>query len=110
MKEIKDQTQQALSSVSAQSDKVKDSLTSLEAVLEDLKKGDEQRDEEFKNVKNDVDALKDMVPKASIRNEARCSGTLSDLCLFFIRCWIATRKHKIAYSKNCRMSSNHSNP
>lgn len=63
LKEIKDQTEEALSSVSAQSDKVNDALSSLEAVLEDLKKGDESRDKEFKSVKADVDSLKELVPK-----------------------------------------------
>ena len=63
LKEIKNQTEEALTSVSTQSDKVNDSLISLEAVLEDLKKGDEARKDEFNNVKNDVAALQELVPK-----------------------------------------------
>ena len=63
LKEIKNQTEEALTSVSTQSDKVNDSLISLEAVLEDLKKGDETRKDEFNNVKNDVAALQELVPK-----------------------------------------------
>ncbi|KAI9499010.1 peroxisomal membrane anchor protein conserved region-domain-containing protein, partial [Zychaea mexicana] len=50
LKDIKDQTEEALTSVSTQSDKVNDSLNSLEAVLEDLKKGDEARKTEFNHM------------------------------------------------------------
>lgn len=63
LKEIKDQTNTALTTVSSQTKKVDDSLSSLETVLKELKEGDEKRDEEFKNVKSDIDALKDLVPK-----------------------------------------------
>ena len=65
LKEIKGHTEEALTSVSTQSDKVNDSLNSLEAVLEDLKKGDDERKAEFKHVKDEVDALKELVPKVS---------------------------------------------
>lgn len=65
MKEIKDQTNTALTTVSSQTKKVDDSLSSLETVLKELKEGDEKRDEEFKNVKSDIDALKDLVPKVT---------------------------------------------
>ena len=68
LKEIKNQTEEALTSVSTQSDKVNDSLISLEAVLEDLKKGDEARKDEFNNVKNDVAALQELVPKVNFTN------------------------------------------
>lgn len=63
MKEIKDQTNTALTTVSSQSKKVDDSLNNLETVLKELKEGDKQRDEDFKSVKNEIDALKELVPK-----------------------------------------------
>lgn len=63
LKEIKDQTNAALTTVSSQTKKVDDSLASLETVLKELKEGDTQRDEEFKSVKGDIDALKELVPK-----------------------------------------------
>lgn len=65
LKEIKDQTNDALAKVSSQSDKVDESLASLEGVLKDLRQGDALRDDEFKNVKADVDSLKELVPKVS---------------------------------------------
>jgi peroxin-14 len=66
LKEIKDQTNTALTTVSSQTKKVDDSLSSLETVLKELKEGDEKRDEEFKNVKGDIDALKELVPKVRL--------------------------------------------
>lgn len=63
LKEIKDQTNTALTTVSSQSKKVDDSLNNLETVLKELKEGDKQRDEDFKSVKNEIDALKELVPK-----------------------------------------------
>ncbi|KAI8368992.1 peroxisomal membrane anchor protein conserved region-domain-containing protein [Blakeslea trispora] len=49
LKEMKDQTNTALTTVASQSKKIDESLTSLETVLKDLKEGDQQRDQEFKN-------------------------------------------------------------
>ena len=63
LKEIKDQTNTARTTVTSQTKKVDDSITNLETVLKELKDGDAQRDEEFKNVKGDIDALKELVPK-----------------------------------------------
>lgn len=63
LKEIKTQTNEALTSVSDQSKKVEESLTSLETVLKDLKDGDQQRDEDFKIVKEEFESLKALVPK-----------------------------------------------
>lgn len=65
LKDIKDQTNTALTTVTAQTKKVDDSLSSLEIVLKELKQGDAHRDEEFKSVKGDIDALKELVPKVS---------------------------------------------
>ncbi|CAO3593960.1 unnamed protein product [Absidia cylindrospora] len=79
LKEIKTQTNEALDSVSEQSKKVEESLTSLETVLKDLKDGDEQRDEEFKNVKEEVESLKELVPKMLDRNKDAQSAVLNDL-------------------------------
>lgn len=66
LKDIKDQTNTALTTVTSQTKKVDDSLLSLETVLKELKESDTQRDEEFKNVKGDIDALKELVPKVNI--------------------------------------------
>lgn len=63
LKEIKEQTNTALTTVSSQSKKVDESLTSLETVLKDIEEADTKRDKEFTSVKNDIDALKDLVPK-----------------------------------------------
>ncbi|CAO3598761.1 unnamed protein product [Absidia cylindrospora] len=79
LKEIKTQTNDALDSVSEQSKKVEESLTSLETVLKNLKDGDEQRDEEFKNVKEEVESLKALVPKMLDRNKDAQSAVLNDL-------------------------------
>ncbi|KAI8645673.1 peroxisomal membrane anchor protein conserved region-domain-containing protein [Parasitella parasitica] len=49
LKEVKDQTNTALTTVTSQTKKVDDSITNLETVLKELKEGDSQRDEEFKN-------------------------------------------------------------
>jgi peroxin-14 len=65
LKDIKDQTNTALTTVTSQTKKVDDSLTSLETVLKELKQGDTQRDEDFKSVKGDIDALKELVPKVN---------------------------------------------
>ena len=65
MKDIKEQTNTALTTVASQSKKVDESLTGLETVLKELKEGDKQRDQEFQNVKSDIEALKELVPKVS---------------------------------------------
>ncbi|KAG2233645.1 peroxisomal membrane anchor protein conserved region-domain-containing protein [Thamnidium elegans] len=79
LKDIKDQTNTALTTVTSQTKKVDDSLTSLETVLKDLKEGDAQRDEEFKSVKGDIDALKELVPKTLERNKESQNAALLDL-------------------------------
>ncbi|KAI8070051.1 peroxisomal membrane anchor protein conserved region-domain-containing protein [Gongronella butleri] len=79
LKEIKEQTNDALSSVSEQSKKVEESLSSLDAVLKELKQGDDQRDEEFKSIKTEVEQLKELVPKMLDRNKEAESAVLSDL-------------------------------
>ncbi|KAI8099150.1 peroxisomal membrane anchor protein conserved region-domain-containing protein [Halteromyces radiatus] len=79
LKEIKTQTNEALTSVSEQSKKVEESLASLETVLNDLKEGDQQRDEEFKTVKEEVESLKELVPKMLDRNKEAQGAVLNDL-------------------------------
>ncbi|GAN05370.1 peroxisomal membrane anchor family protein [Mucor ambiguus] len=79
LKEIKDQTNTALTTVTSQTKKVDDSITSLETVLKELKEGDAQRDQEFKNVKGDIDALKELVPKTLERNKEAQNAVLVDL-------------------------------
>ena len=69
-KEIKDQTNTALTTVTSQTKKVDDSITNLETVLKELKEGDAQRDQEFKNVKGDIDALKELVPKVKEKKKS----------------------------------------
>ncbi|KAI8059064.1 peroxisomal membrane anchor protein conserved region-domain-containing protein [Gilbertella persicaria] len=49
LKEIKDQTNTALTTVTSQSKKIDDSLTNLDTVIKELKEGDAQRDQEFKS-------------------------------------------------------------
>lgn len=63
LKQLKEQSSETLTKVTEQSQKVDESLNSLEKVLKDLKQNDAMRDEEFKNVKSDVESLKDIVPK-----------------------------------------------
>ncbi|KAI7907041.1 peroxisomal membrane anchor protein conserved region-domain-containing protein [Cokeromyces recurvatus] len=79
LKEIKDQTNTALTTVTSQAKKVDDSLANLETVLKELKEGDEKRDDEFTNVKRDIDALKELVPKALERNKESQNAVLVDL-------------------------------
>ncbi|CEP10440.1 hypothetical protein [Parasitella parasitica] len=79
LNEIKDQTNTALTTVTSQTKKVDDSITNLETVLKELKEGDAQRDEEFKNVKVDIDALKELVPKTLERNKEAQNAVLLDL-------------------------------
>lgn len=67
LKEIKDQTNAALTTVASQSKKVDESLASLETVLKDLEESDAKRDEDFKNVKNDIESLKELVPKVTVK-------------------------------------------
>ncbi|CAO3611123.1 unnamed protein product [Cunninghamella blakesleeana] len=79
LKEIKSQTNEALNSVSEQSKRVEQSLGSLETVLNDLKDSDQQREEEFKGIKNEVDSLKELVPKMLDRNKDAQNAVLNDL-------------------------------
>ncbi|CAO3703792.1 unnamed protein product [Rhizopus stolonifer] len=79
LKEIKEQTNTALTTVSSQSKKVDESLTSLETVLKDIEEADTKRDKEFTSVKNDIDALKDLVPKALERNKEAQNAVLTEL-------------------------------
>ncbi|KAI8365365.1 peroxisomal membrane anchor protein conserved region-domain-containing protein [Radiomyces spectabilis] len=79
LKDIKDQTNEALTTVSSQSKKVEESLESLEGVLKDLKEGDASRDKEFEKVKGDVDSLKELVPKMLDRNKEAQAAILNDL-------------------------------
>ncbi|KAG1564752.1 hypothetical protein G6F50_010723 [Rhizopus delemar] len=51
LKEIKEQTNTALTTVSSQSKKVDESLTSLETVLKDLEEAESKRDKDFTNIK-----------------------------------------------------------
>lgn len=66
LKDLKEQTGDALKRVSTQSKKIDDSLGDLDKVLKDMKQSDAERDQEFKNLKNDVQSLKDEVPRVSV--------------------------------------------
>ncbi|CDS07339.1 hypothetical protein LRAMOSA01288 [Lichtheimia ramosa] len=79
LKEIKDQTEEALTAVSTQSDRVNTSIASLEAALKDLKEGDDERQKQFGEVKDEVDALKDLVPKLMDRNKQQQGDVLEEL-------------------------------
>ncbi|OBZ88363.1 Peroxisomal membrane protein PER10 [Choanephora cucurbitarum] len=79
LKDIKEQTNTALTTVASQSKKVDESLTGLETVLKELKEGDKQRDQEFQNVKSDIEALKELVPKTLDRNKESQNAVLVDL-------------------------------
>ncbi|KAG1046080.1 hypothetical protein G6F43_011170 [Rhizopus delemar] len=79
LKEIKEQTNTALTTVSSQSKKVDESLTSLETVLKDLEEAESKRDKDFTNVKNDIEALKELVPKSLERNKEAQNAVLIDL-------------------------------
>ncbi|ORX46340.1 hypothetical protein DM01DRAFT_1339658 [Hesseltinella vesiculosa] len=79
LKEIKEQTSEALASVSEQSNKVEESLENLDTILKELKQGDEQRDEEFKSIKSEIEQLKELVPKMIDRNKEAESAMLNDL-------------------------------
>jgi peroxin-14 len=66
LKDIQDQTNTALSNVSAQSDKVNENLTLLQETLKKLQESDEGKDEEFKSIKEDVEVIKGLIPKVRI--------------------------------------------
>ncbi|KAI9266841.1 peroxisomal membrane anchor protein conserved region-domain-containing protein [Phascolomyces articulosus] len=79
LNDLKKQTNDALSNVSTQSKKIDDSLSGLETVLKDLKQGDAERDQEFKNIKADVESLKELVPRMLDRNKESQAGVMTDL-------------------------------
>ncbi|KAI8879544.1 hypothetical protein K501DRAFT_238939 [Backusella circina FSU 941] len=79
LKDIKDQTNTALTTVTSQSKKVEESLEALDTVISDLKKNDTQRDDDFKSLKSDIDALKLSVPKALESNKTAQTSVLTDL-------------------------------
>jgi peroxin-14 len=66
LKDIQDQTNTALSNVSAQSDKINENLTLLQETLKKLQESDEGKDEEFKSIKEDVEVIKGLIPKVRI--------------------------------------------
>lgn len=68
LKDLKEQTGDALKRVSTQSKKIDDSLGDLDKVLKDMKQSDAERDQEFKNLKTDVQSLKEEVPKVIIHS------------------------------------------
>lgn len=68
LKDLKEQTGDALKRVSTQSKKIDDSLGDLDKVLKDMKQSDAERDQEFKNLKTDVQSLKEEVPRVSIHS------------------------------------------
>jgi peroxin-14 len=63
LKEIQEQTNTALTSVSAQSEKVNDTLSTLQETLKKLEESDTSKDEEFKSIKEDVEVIKGLIPK-----------------------------------------------
>jgi len=63
LKEIQEQTNTALTSVSAQSEKVNDTLSTLQETLKKLEESDTNKDEEFKSIKEDVEVIKGLIPK-----------------------------------------------
>ncbi|KAI8140893.1 peroxisomal membrane anchor protein conserved region-domain-containing protein [Fennellomyces sp. T-0311] len=79
LKDLKQQTSDALTKVSSQSKKIDESLSGLETVLKDLKQGDAERDQEFKNVKSDVESLKELLPRMLDRNKDAQANVLTDL-------------------------------
>ncbi|KAI9310796.1 peroxisomal membrane anchor protein conserved region-domain-containing protein [Dichotomocladium elegans] len=79
LKEIKVQTEKALTTVSSQSDKVNASLVDIEGVLQDLQQGDDARQAEFGKVRDEVDRLKEMVPQLIDRNKQEQNEVLESL-------------------------------
>ncbi|CAM0137358.1 peroxisomal membrane protein pex14 [Umbelopsis sp. WA50703] len=79
LKDIQDQTNTALSNVSAQSDKVNENLTLLQETLKKLQESDEGKDEEFKSIKEDVEVIKGLIPKMLDRNKDAQATILNDL-------------------------------
>jgi peroxin-14 len=68
LKEIQEQTNTALTNVSAQSEKVNDTLSTLQETLKKLEESDNNKDEEFKSIKEDVEVIKGLIPKVGFKN------------------------------------------
>ncbi|KAI9322455.1 peroxisomal membrane anchor protein conserved region-domain-containing protein [Dichotomocladium elegans] len=79
LKELKQQTTDTLDTVASQSKKVDSSLQELETILKNLKLGDAERDVEFKGLKTDVEALKDLIPKLMDMNKEAQATILGEL-------------------------------
>jgi peroxin-14 len=69
LKDIQEQTTAALTNVTAQSEKVNDSLGTLQDTLKKLQESDESKEEEFKSIKEDVEVIKGLIPKVQSVNE-----------------------------------------
>ncbi|KAI9284881.1 peroxisomal membrane anchor protein conserved region-domain-containing protein [Umbelopsis sp. AD052] len=79
LKEIQEQTSTALTNVSAQSEKVNDTLSTLQETLKKLEESDNNKDEEFKSIKEDVEVIKGLIPKMLDRNKDAQATILNDL-------------------------------
>jgi peroxin-14 len=96
LKEIQEQTNTALTNVSAQSEKVNDSLSTLQETLKKLEESDNNKEEEFKSIKEDVEVIKGLIPKVGGNVQLRHDiliHRMSNL-LYCARCWIVTRMPK----------------
>lgn len=57
------QTASVLTALESQGSQVKEAIEGMEKVLKDLAKADKDREDDVKNLKEDLEAVKDLIPK-----------------------------------------------
>lgn len=87
LKDIQEQTTAALTNVTAQSEKVNDSLGTLQDTLKKLQESDESKEEEFKSIKEDVEVIKGLIPKVQSVKEPWGADQVKRRKLLFTDSW-----------------------
>lgn len=62
---VKEETTSVMRAIDSQATKINDALALVETTLKELKEADDKRDEEFKSLKEDVENIKNLIPKVS---------------------------------------------
>lgn len=79
LEELQADTSSVKTAVEEQKAKVDETIDELESVIKELKEGDEKREEDFKNLKSELDTVREMIPKLMEKNKDAQTASLSEL-------------------------------
>ncbi|KAI9010151.1 microbody biogenesis protein peroxin 14 [Hyaloraphidium curvatum] len=76
---VKDETTSVMKAIDSQATKVNEALSLVETTLKELKEADDKRDEELRSLKDDIENIKNLIPKMIDKGKETQNQVLTDL-------------------------------